>query len=398
MSNKSLTIKSAILQSVYFAAFGSIMAFAVVILTDRGFSTTQIGLLLAIGGIITAILQPMIGTFADNSHNFSVKSIISGLSVLALVLLGVFLIIPNNLLLVSIVFALISITLSCVAPLVNALIFEYINAGIQINFGVTRGVGSLAFAGMTSLVGLVIAQFSASAIPVMSILFTILLFLSVRLFPKIDVQKMKHIAHEEDKQTFLQFVGKYKRFFPFLLGQVFIFVFHTMLFTYLLQVLLRVGGTQSDFGLSLSISAISELPVMLGFSFLAHRMKITKLLKIGAAFYVLRAILILSAGSVMMVNLIQLLQAFSFAVITPAVVYYVNSRMKDHDKVKGQALIAGANTVGSVVGNLLGGFLHDNFGVIFMLQIGAVFAVLGLVLYLYGAIDVSSGEVDIILD
>ncbi len=55
----SWTIKYAILNISYFAAFCTVHAYAAVFLLDRGFTNTQVGILLALANVISAVIQPV---------------------------------------------------------------------------------------------------------------------------------------------------------------------------------------------------------------------------------------------------------------------------------------------------------------------------------------------------
>lgn len=48
----------------------------------------------------------------------------------------------------------------------------------------------------------------------------------------------------------------------------------------------------------------------------------------------------------------MVLQMFSFAIITPASVYYVNEVMNEEHRYTGQALMVGTTTVSGVIGSL----------------------------------------------
>lgn len=63
--------------------------------------------------------------------------------------------------------------------------------------------------------------------------------------------------------------------------------------------------------------------------------------------------------------------------LCPASVYYVNSIMKEKDRVKGQAFTAMAMTAGGVSGSLMGGWLIDKMGVKAMLAAGIIVTAAG---------------------
>ena len=89
---------------------------------------------------------------------------------------------------------------------------------------------------------------------------------------------------------------------------------------------------------------------------------------------------VFAAGNIALMTIAAVMQMGSFAIYIPASVYYVNEVMEEQDKFKGQALMTGTNTLGGVIGSLLGGFLIDQAGVSVMNLAGLVMAVSGAVL------------------
>ena len=58
---KNLTGPYACIQALYWMYFAAIMSFSGFFLLDGGFSNTQIGIIAAAAGIISALLQPVLG-------------------------------------------------------------------------------------------------------------------------------------------------------------------------------------------------------------------------------------------------------------------------------------------------------------------------------------------------
>lgn len=73
----------------------------------------------------------------------------------------------------------------------------------------------------------------------------------------------------------------------------------------------------------------------------------------------------------------HLLQAFSFAVITPACVRYVNLYIDSRDSAKGQSISYGMTTLGSIFASSLGGLMFDKLSVGATLLVGAAVSALG---------------------
>ena len=64
---KNLTGPYACIQALYWMYFAAIMSFSGFFLLDGGFSNTQIGIIAAAAGIISALLQPVLASYADRT-------------------------------------------------------------------------------------------------------------------------------------------------------------------------------------------------------------------------------------------------------------------------------------------------------------------------------------------
>ena len=90
--NAKLNSQYSALQGAYWMSFGLIISFAAVFLHDRGYSNSELGIILALGNIAAFILQPIVADFADRSKKWSLPAIIAAItlgSILASLLGGV---------------------------------------------------------------------------------------------------------------------------------------------------------------------------------------------------------------------------------------------------------------------------------------------------------------------
>ena len=142
----------------------------------------------------------------------------------------------------------------------------------------------------------------------------------------------------------------------------------------------NLGGNSSHMGVAISIAAFSELPAMALFSKIRKHFKISSLIVFSCFAFTAKAIFTAISGNILSLYLVQLIQAFSFAIYTPASIYFVNEIMNEHDKFKGQAVITAFVTAAAVIGSLSGGIILDNFGVKTMLYFGAALSTLGTVI------------------
>ena len=296
----------------------------------------------------------------------------------------------------------IMVVVSVQQPLVNAVNGYYISRGKSMNFGVARATGSLGFAVLSWIMGYLVAAFGERVIPI-AICFLLVTMVAVISSFRMERDKSCNGETIEAAEPFSgsgkrtgtsprapgsgwALIKKYRRFFLVLGGIVFLFAFHNMVNTYLIQIMERFGGNSSDMGTSIAIAAVCEIPVMVLFSKLAEKISPNRLIKIAGLGFLLKAGAIWLAGSVLMVHASQLLQALSFAILIPASVYYSDEVMEAQDRIKGQAFITASITAGGMVGNFFGGKIIDAAGVPAMLTAGVVCAGAGMVLVWIGAV------------
>ena len=68
---KTLTARYTFQQMAYWAAAAGILSFASAFLLEKGFTTAQVGTLLASGNILSCIVQPILADRADRSGRTS---------------------------------------------------------------------------------------------------------------------------------------------------------------------------------------------------------------------------------------------------------------------------------------------------------------------------------------
>ena len=80
--SKNLTPSYAVIQGLYWMYFAAIMSFSGFFLLSGGFTNTQIGILAAIAGLLSAVLQPVLAGYADQPQSPSLKKLIQMLYLL----------------------------------------------------------------------------------------------------------------------------------------------------------------------------------------------------------------------------------------------------------------------------------------------------------------------------
>ncbi len=397
---RQLTIKYSFLQSAYWISQCSIFSFAAVYLHYKNFDNVQIGLVLSLAAVLSIILQPLVASFADKSKTISLRHIVIALMCIVFALALILFILPDSFFLIAFTFVCINAIQFTLNPLFNSLALEYINKGIPMNYGLARGMGSITFAFTSYIIGLFVNQFGPNILLtafLLSYSFVILAAYNFKLSVPKSIASTSNLHNSTDENSnrestdekvegnttyaptgILTFFVKYKKFSLQLVGLMLLFYSHNLINTYLINIIEHVGGDSSNMGIALSVAAAFELPAMAGFIFLVKKIKCNKLLKISAFFFFVKVCIAWLAPNVFTVYLSQAFQMLSFALFTPASMFYVNSIIDEQDKVKGQSML-GVATMGiaGTIANITGGKILDTIGVSDMLLLGTIIAAIG---------------------
>ncbi|MGN0658553.1 MAG: MFS transporter, partial [Emergencia sp.] len=79
---KLLNFEYACIQGTYWMVYGVVGSFASVFLLARGYSNSEIGLILAVGNVLAVVMQPPLADFADRTKKISLIGIIEIMSVM----------------------------------------------------------------------------------------------------------------------------------------------------------------------------------------------------------------------------------------------------------------------------------------------------------------------------
>ncbi|MBR1451537.1 MAG: MFS transporter [Lachnospiraceae bacterium] len=390
---KFSTLRYTLINITYFMAFCTVHAYAAVYLLDRGFTNTQIGVLLAVANITSALAQPMVASLIDRQGIFTNRNVIIICAGIIAAGSALLLVADTNKILVFIVFALIYMIQFTYMPVMTALNFEYQNHGINIIYGLARGLGSAGFAITSALVGRIVEREGVRIllylnIVIMAVQMVIVYFFKLPKDAKTDDSKIAsgesiregetgNLAKGSEASSLTAFFGKYPAFVLMLAGTVLIFFTHNMLNDYLIQIVRPLGGSEKHLGYATFIAAFLELPTMAAMTLFSKKLSMRVMLVISGIAFTLKAIVMTLATNIPMVYISQSMQLLAYAVFIPASAYYVSQNISETDQVKGQAFVTSCFTLSGVFSSLLCGVILDHMGVKAMLVIGSIVSVAG---------------------
>lgn len=123
-----------LIQGCYWMTYCILISFSSLYLLDRGFTNTQIGLLLGIAGLTAAILQPFVGAKGDHLKVLSLRQFTS-LPIAAMILCGVGLFLVPAKPVQAALYMVLLVLLQLLTPLIYSLGMDCLNTHIELNFG-----------------------------------------------------------------------------------------------------------------------------------------------------------------------------------------------------------------------------------------------------------------------
>jgi len=382
---KKVNLQFAAIQGSFWVSFLPLGGFAVVLLQSRNFTNSEIGIILAMQSIASIIAQPLISTFAGKHPHIPLKNIVTVMLLFGAAISSIFFFLPHLFLPAVLIFMVIGMTEYSAPAFLNAIAMQLTNAGIKINYGVSRGIGSLSFALAGILLGkLVDISGTDMLIPFSVVLVLITCVLVWRMYappqkeqPAVDVASPAQIP-QTNIWTFLR---RNKVYTGFCIASCFIFACHACVSNFLPNITDSLGGSITDQGIIRGISAAFELPIMFIYSILARRISSHKLLTVSAFSFFLKSLATMFVPSISLLFLVQAFQMPAFGLYTPAAVHFSDHSVTDADRVRAQAIsmVAGFG-IGNVFGNLGGGFILDKWGLQSMLFVATILGFIGFII------------------
>ncbi|HIV80964.1 MAG TPA: MFS transporter [Candidatus Avanaerovorax faecigallinarum] len=376
---KRFNLQYAGIHGTYWLYYGVICSFASVFLLDRGYSNTEIGIILAVGSIFAVLLQPIMGDLADRSRRISFFGFMEMMTALLMVLTVFLLVLQKKSGLLMFVYVMAFGWMNIVQPFCNAMNRKLSETGVYVNFGACRAIGSLTYSIMCFFLGSLVEKFGVNVLPVTGevvlILFMTAIVIVAKSFRRAMAEKFdgtksaasgssveNAAAGDEEEINLPMFVKRNKMFLVLCFGVLGLYYTNSVLNTYMAQIAESVGGDNGDIGRIFSILALMEIPTMMFFDRINKRFRTRTLMKFSAVAFVFWILICFLAENVMTLILAQFIQPFSFALFLPSIVRFIDDIMSKGEAVKGQTMFTTTTTMAAVFASLIGGVILDAAG------------------------------------
>lgn len=400
-----LNIEYGSIHATYWMTYAIISSFASAFLLDRGYSNSDIGVILASGSVVAVFLQPILADIADRSKKISLISLTQIITAVLMALTFLSFVMHKANIALSVVFVMLVAWDTALHPLFNSLAFKLEESGHKIKFGINRAMGSLFYSILCSFLGTLTAKAGTWVLPITGEIVLVMLMITLvfvgKHFKKAcavrDAQRAaktalgksgdENEARLEERAdsvsediNFGKFIKRNKLFVIVSIGVAGLFFSNAVFNNFMLQMVENVGGDSGDMGRILSIMAMLEIPAMFLFDAIHSKISCKTLLKIGAISFTLKIFCAYIADSVTMLYIAQLFQPSAFGIFLPAMVCFIDEIMEKGEAVKGQSLYTIMTTVGTIFATLLGGKILDVSGATQLLLVSFIITAVGAVM------------------
>lgn len=391
---RKININYSLLQVLFWIDILIIAAFSSAFLLKKSISNYQIGLILATANILSVGLQSILSSYIDRRGDLAMRSTINFL--LSLVLFSNLLMIfdiTKWLLAVSYVICYASIY--ALLPLINASAMTVRKKGYQLNFPLSRAIGSIGYAGVSFVLGFLISRFGINILRHLITVSALLNFLIFYIFHKeldrlnrssklkeVELQRETKVI-EAKNNSYLNFFRKYPGTLLLLISLSIVMLCHTLYANFTLQIVAAIGGNEKDLGVAGSIAACLELiPMLFLFNYMTKKFKLRNILQLSILFFILKATATFLSNKIFIFYLSQIFQIGAFGTLAIAIVYYLSNLVQEEDEAKSQSLFGIALCIGSILSSLIGGYILQNFP-IYVLHLTCIStSIVGFVLFL----------------
>ena len=352
----------AAIQACFWAGFNAIWSYITVLLLYRGFDNTQIGLISATALLLPLVLSPRLAALADKNPRFTARRIAFFLAAAMEVIVLILWCFGRFRSVNAVCFMLIGVFLTMLPPYFNVMVSDFILRGINVNYGMGRGIGSIGYAVLALILGNVLEHRSPTLVVPIYLVIGLLLLVSIGTFryplPPLALERTTHKPLSNGAM-----LKKYPAFALLALGCALLCGGHSAVSTYLIHVCHQVGQGEALMGTLLAVSAAMELPSMILFDRLVEKKPLTFWFSLSAVFYLLRQLLMTFAVSPAFLYLAAVFQFFENGMLVTATTMYVVRYLDAANQAKGQSLLyVFSNGVGAAAMTILCGRLVDAAG------------------------------------
>jgi len=330
---------------------------------ELGFSLAQIGLLVALGPLVSLVAQPLWGIVSDRTSKRRVLMFVTFCTAISSLLFPL----HSAFVYIGLIVVINSGFGTSMMPLGDAITLKFLE-GKDVNYSTVRVTGAISFAIMAAVAGNLLFG-NIVNIFYWNTAFLLLTLLAIYWMPSEPALTKTAETKSGVMQLFQNKVILVVFLSAFALG-----VANSFVIAFVGVRLAAIGANNSQIGIAMSIAAISEIPILLFVNKLFGKYKPIHLLLFVTLITTTRMLLMAFGETIPIVFLAQTLHGLTFMVHFYFSVVLINEHTPDHLKSTAQTLHAMFRMgMSALLGGAGAGLLSDYIGMQNVFLIMAVF-------------------------
>lgn len=363
---------------ILFLSFGIIGPYRALYFSQKGFSGTQIGVLIGIVPILSILFQPVWSALSDLFHTRRLLLVIGCLGVSASMIgIGIVDSFKANFLL----FTVFSIFITPIGPIGTALVLDYLDEIEKPDsLSLIRVWGSIGFGVSSLLLGSFLMDQRLELFPWLLVGVYLLLGLVCLILPE---NKMD-ISQPDIKLKDLTQLSKNTSFMLFLAGMVFIGATLLIANNFQTVFLQSLNASSLLIGITVALPALLEIPMLIITPMLLKKFHLRQLIIAGAVLMPVRWGLFYMIQNPGWMIPAQILNGVATISIDIAGVSYIDKSIPSKWRATGQGLYTtAAFAIGPGIGNFIAGNILDRFNVRAIWVLNLALGLVGLMLVFF---------------
>ena len=346
-------------QAGFWMSFCVSVSFAAVYLQTLGYSNGMLGLIMALGSVMGIAVSITLSSWIDRDEEITAKKLIPWILLLQTVSVMTLLLVNARCPAVSAAFVTYTGFCTTVNCLNLKLYADADRAGARIDYGFTRGIGSVAYVSISVVLGVLTDRVSFRMLPFIGLILCAVQFLAFMRFSRFVVDGKKAGPFGERSTSLSAFFRNDPRYAVLLTGVILLFFGHSTACNFLINLTRHAGGDAADMGLINAFKGLVEIPMMFMYARFFKDGKHSAALRIAAVAFVLKTLAFILSETTWQLTAAFILQAPSYALFMAAIVPYVEENIDYRDSAKAQSLAFTTTTFGGMLASLIGGQLYD---------------------------------------
>lgn len=387
MEYRYLNLKYILCNIFYYMLVCCVQIYTNNFLQFRGFSASDVGIVFTVLNVCALLGQLMLAPVVDRAKHLNEKTLLLASLGVSAILSAFLTVLPDGSFWIPVCVVIICSLAEMLVPFLNSIALIYERNGGKINFGLGRGIGSVSYAIAGQITGWLISRKGPGIYPFSFLFFAAASVLTIAMLPK--PERSEAVLTESRKRStgglsLFSFFRKYKRLVPIVLSMILIFTCHSILHTFMIDIIREIGGNESSQGTAVMIQALLELIPMMMIGRIMKKIPVESLMIFSAIFYSVKHLVVFLAGNMGVFYFGLVFQIVSYGVIIPASVYLANKYIAPEDLNQGQAVMTATVSAGGILASYSGGALINAFSAHTALLFGVILSVTGTILMIFG--------------